>query len=615
MSTDFVATAFATLEEPIRPRPEFAAELFARLEAELVGTPAPPVEPATPGRLAQRRRMRWRVGLGAAAAAAVVAIVSTLVVLLPRPDSALAVITAARSHFAELPPVHVVYTERTNGDGKPGREQVETTDVWFAGPDRWRATVTAAANLSDHPGDFRVTDGSLEGTFTQDPDVFSVQRLSDVDEPVLQSGIGALSPQAVWDESRHVGIPPEEWFKNYCSAKSTTLLGREASLLTCSQENLRLWIDTQTGLVLKQSDPDFVRVVDSLEVSPSFAAGLFEVSAPQGAKVRWDGGLPVPPAYAAEPDGRVSATVRLGGATPYFLAATPDGVWVASQVTPSSSDPLLLQRIDPTANRVVTTLRIHDNIAALFYADGTLWESSVYDGGSWVRPLDPVTGRALGPRTVVEPAGGFMGSLAFESGHLWFSGGTQRTVGAGLNAQQYNALARIDVATMRTQQFRLPGTAGGLATGFGSVWVEASPLWAGDGKNETVLRLDPSSGRVLARFPVGDQPPTFLVAGDRYMYISPPVDEAHRVVEVIDPDTNTVIAKRTRPLGGLEFAAGRLWMTNGMDDSVQALDPRTLRVEQTVRVGRLPYHVAFAAGSLWSLSYEDNTVSRITIGP
>jgi YVTN family beta-propeller protein len=105
----------------------------------------------------------------------------------------------------------------------------------------------------------------------------------------------------------------------------------------------------------------------------------------------------------------------------------------------------------------------------------------------------------------------------------------------------------------------------GLAAGGGSVW--AGSLTSGD-----VLRIDPASGKVVAR----------VKAGARIF--------------------------------NLASAPGAVWAVGNVSDTVVRIDTRTGKVTKTVQVGLQPYDVEWGYGSVWVSNAGDGTVWRITNG-
>lgn len=612
MHDDLLTAAFATLDGDVEPRPEFAAALLARMETELH-------EPVAAKALRPRRsRRRWSLVPAVAIAAATALVVVGVVSVTPERVSALNVIQSARAHFAALPPVHVIYTVRADNDtNHPSLESVSTNELWYAGPTRWRLDVVASnTTAAGRPGEFRVADGTLQAHYTKLPGLFEVGRLSDIDGPPVWD----VSPQTVWLASGRHGMSPDAWFRSRCSTRPETFLGRAASRLTCDNNRLSVWVDKETGLMLKVVDRGYatglVREVTRLDLRPRFPAGLFTLKPPAGAVVQWAGSPPIPAPYATHVGRAVVATVRLRGTDPMSLGATDDAVWAVTTIGSGEHTSWLLQRVDASTNRVTTTVHTTRSIQALLYVDGVLWGAAPYGPpgqGSSVVPLDPVTGQPVGRPIVTDPVGGAgaMG-LATTPGYLWYSGGRQSTVTSpeGLSWSRF-ALARIDLRSHAVTTFTLRGSASRIAAGFGSVWVNEETTKDRSRIVESLSRLDPATGRVIARFPLTDKGgPSIVTVGDRYVYVSPPTGDYTGLVVAIDPATNRVVARRSL-VGRITWTAGGLWAADGLHGYVLRLDPSTLRTVARVRVGRGPNWMVTTPGALWVMNWVDPTLARI----
>lgn len=611
MTRDPIAVLLDGLERPVQPRPEFADDLLARLEEELLRDTTT-VQAVAPVR--RVRRPRFVLGLAgvAAAAALVLAVVAVVVIALPGARTAAAALADARAAFAGLSDVRVVYTTRISADSRPGLEVAVTTEVLFADSTHWRSSTTAVSGrTSVRAGDFRVADGTYESTYTQDPPLLEVQRLSEVAGLVSASGLGSVSPDTVWAEGPREGVPPSTWFEQACDAREATYLDRPVALLTCDGDRLRVWLDDATGLVLRVTDVDSEVAVSALDLRPRFPEAAFTATAPPGAVTKWVGAPPVPDAYATRPSAGLR-TVRLQGGSGWTLTAAEDGVWV---LTPSRLErpfDMLVQRLGSDGTRG-PVLRVTDQVDQLLVAEGRLWLAAGMDaqalGPSWVRPYDAVTGEQLGPRLEVEPQGASSASMAATPGVLWFTGGARSRQGV-----EENALARIDTSSGVVTSLGLGDDATAVATGFGSVWVALTDN-AGDDPKVRVVRVDPTTNRQLASHHVPARAtPARVVVGDRFVYVTSALGQYEMVLLAIDPRTDAVVAQRRISYGGIAYGAGQLWVTDGLRDRVHRLDPATLLSLQTVRVGRSPSQAVVAAGSLWVLNGADATVTVVPLG-
>ncbi|HET7129925.1 MAG TPA: hypothetical protein VFJ93_12705 [Gaiellaceae bacterium] len=180
---------------------------------------------------------------------------------------------------------------------------------------------------------------------------------------------------------------------------------------------------------------------------------------------------------------KVTARIQVGS-QPDGIAVSPGAVWVANAGGPSVS------RIDPATNRVVATVRVgpkldccseHMNLTA---AGGALWVA-VPNANEIVR-VDPKTNRVVG--TPLKLSYSPCAYLAADRGGVWSAGG-----GCA------DTIGRIDTRTHALTASVVEPHAVGLALAFGSVW--AAVIDSAD-----VDRIDPRTGRVVARLHVGGNP-------------------------------------------------------------------------------------------------------------
>jgi YVTN family beta-propeller protein len=151
------------------------------------------------------------------------------------------------------------------------------------------------------------------------------------------------------------------------------------------------------------------------------------------------------------------------------LAVGADAVWVAS-----SSDNSVT-RIDPATNKVTATIDVDRQPSGIAVAAGSVWVASALD--DTVSRIDPAGNQVVA--TIPIPGQGSAFSLAAAGGSVWVSGnhGLRRIDPAG------NRVTPVDVCC-------------------GEVAAGAGALWMANGMDRAVLRVDPATGRVLARIPV-----------------------------------------------------------------------------------------------------------------
>jgi branched-chain amino acid transport system substrate-binding protein len=196
-------------------------------------------------------------------------------------------------------------------------------------------------------------------------------------------------------------------------------------------------------------------------------------------------------------------------------------------------------------------------------------------------------------------------SLAAGDGALWSLGLDGKT------------LLRLDAATRDVEKrFKLDRTAESIAAGAGAVWLD------GDGE---LRRMDPRTGRILGitKLPSGGVYPGDVPA-QNWGYPSVAVGAGavwvineNRSVSRIDPATGRVVAKI--PVDALTIAAGRegVWFVNGEETrTLGSINPRTNRPGQTIRVGAQNLStVAVGGGRVWASAEGDGLVWRIDPGP
>jgi len=154
--------------------------------------------------------------------------------------------------------------------------------------------------------------------------------------------------------------------------------------------------------------------------------------------------------------------------------------------------------------------------------------------------------------------------------------------------------------------------AGGLdqiVAGFGSAWLA-------DTDTQTLLRMDPATRRVTARFPLGGR---MAIATDRgAVWVGVTQNSGAFRLLRIDPRTNRIVARlRTpEPPGGLGFGGpvivrGNVWVVSA--EAVMRIDPRDGHALATVRTAHNGYgtrSLAVVDGDLW-VQISDGRVLRL----
>ena len=237
-----------------------------------------------------------------------------------------------------------------------------------------------------------------------------------------------------------------------------------------------VWAMSDTESTLMKIDPRQNAVVARIKVSPGEAAaagdGAVWLTHPsEDAVSRID-----PTAN------KVSATIHVGP-QPSGVAVSPGAVWIAEAGGPS------VTRIDPATNRVVATIRLGPKLfccsehMSLIAGRDALWVA-VPNGNRMVR-VDPGTNKVA---SSIKLAYGPCGFVAVGESGVWSAGG-------GCS----DSVARIDPRVKRvTAELAEPHPVG-VALAYGSVWVAVLG-------SANIDRIDPRTGHLAARLPVGGIP-------------------------------------------------------------------------------------------------------------
>lgn len=156
----------------------------------------------------------------------------------------------------------------------------------------------------------------------------------------------------------------------------------------------------------------------------------------------------------------------------------------------------------------------------------------------------------------------------------------------------------------------------------GALIVAFRSLWVANCADSTIVRIDRSAGRILARIKTGLADPTgelSLAAGAGSIWV---LSDRQGVLSRIDAKSNAVSSRIT--VAPASFAAvfefGSVWITTTgsgnrtAPGSVQRIDPATNSVIATIPVGPVPRFLAAGEGGVWTLNQGDGTVSRIDPG-
>jgi streptogramin lyase len=132
-----------------------------------------------------------------------------------------------------------------------------------------------------------------------------------------------------------------------------------------------------------------------------------------------------------------------------------------------------------------------------------------------------------------------------------------------------------------------------------NIWIGGGSVWVADDQGAAVLRVSPSSNRVVARVPVGDGPADMVFRGTQGWVIT------HRDSTVFRIDLAGNQPTRLGTAGGADAAAERLallgdglWIT-GRGVGLVEMDPASGAMRRTVDIGGTGIDLVSAVGALW----------------
>lgn len=150
-----------------------------------------------------------------------------------------------------------------------------------------------------------------------------------------------------------------------------------------------------------------------------------------------------------------------------------------------------------------------------------------------------------------------------------------------------------------------------------AVLTLALVLWqaGGDGAptviENSLVKIDPETGKVLDVFPVGRQPVAVAVADD-FVWVSNNEDET---VTRVDPKTghSVTVGGVKPPLDLVADGVGHVWVSTYAYDQVTRIDTRTGHPDLVVPLGQKTFLLGIGAGSLWVTETPANLGDRGTV--
>jgi YVTN family beta-propeller protein len=255
--------------------------------------------------------------------------------------------------------------------------------------------------------------------------------------------------------------------------------------------------------------------------------------------------------------------------------------------------------IDAATSRVVRTVPVGERPTRIAVHGDDVWV--LHPDG---RTLSHIS---LSGRTPLRSVGlgGAPSGLAADERGAWVS--DARTASLTLiEAERLTATRRIETRRRPLARQAFQSDAGSFAEGLGSLWVASG--------ESTITRVDPRTGRILARIPGVESGESLggIAFGHGSVWVAGPYQESP--VSRIDPRTNRVVAKI--PLqkfrsNGIATTRDGVWVSDVGSNQVWRILPARNVAVSAVQVGPAPLGMATGAGSLWVANSGDGTVSRI----
>jgi streptogramin lyase len=310
--------------------------------------------------------------------------------------------------------------------------------------------------------------------------------------------------------------------------------------------------------------------------------------------VSYDGPVPtsVPPVQQVPtdlPKGVMTSIPTRPGDAPVAAVSGFGSVWIPSHRGTT------LYRIDPRTDHTTKIDMGQDCFNAAQIGDGHVFIAC--DQTEVV--VDPKTNTVVGSSDCGQ-------YVSFAPGAIW-SGGAP-------GGMQLCSLKRFQ----RTGLDKIGDGYSGTAYGFGSVW-------AANGLDHTVARIDPSTGKIITSIPAdgiqdGDYDCHVLVAYGFVWNQCDPSDKIYRIDPATDTSEAFTINAPALPdfyVRPLVAGLGSLWLTTSLYH-VTRFDPNTMKV-----IGRYPVDpsgkgsgaITVDDGSLWVTNPEADTIWRDRIKP
>jgi hypothetical protein len=284
--------------------------------------------------------------------------------------------------------------------------------------------------------------------------------------------------------------------------------------------------------------------------------------------------------------GRRRRRQRIGGAA-VALAIAAAGTGLAIRAFQPTATPEPAETPEPTlppaSPRVAWTVPVgpEGQTPAILYAEGSLWVSlyqatadvSVQD--KFLARLDPHTGREVARIEAAVPGWEFGGGgLAAGFGSIWVTGTDQGSTG-----EARAVVDRVDPATNRVIRIPLEGQEGAdIAIGPDAVWV------AFNGRQHAgVARIDPATNEVVATIELESDYVRYIAAAGDAVIVSElgPEDLGPcAILTSVNPASNTVVATTPVDQGCNNWVRLSAWQEEvwASTSGLYRVDPKTAQL-------------------------------------
>jgi hypothetical protein len=257
-------------------------------------------------------------------------------------------------------------------------------------------------------------------------------------------------------------------------------------------------------------------------------------------------------------------------------------------------------RVDRSTGKIGARHGLSAAPNAIAAGAGNVWVGSYADGQLWRITRAGSVARVGGP--VGDPR-----DIAFSDGRMYVAGdGPKPTEGS---------VVAYDAAT-GSQEDGIQLMACSMTSG------AEEGLWTSGCPNTEKLEQGPRGLRVAKSLPLPFREPLTagnlrqcqcdMAAGAGAVWIVG--DAADRRVWKIDATRDKVVGEVTMPFAigrGVAAAGDSAWVAGPLDDVVARIDARTLKVTDTIEVGRAPTALAARGDEVWVGNWLDRTLTRI----